>query len=253
MKKNSIIRSLNQKPYYAVVKNFKRNNNELKNDFYNFAKSLGSIVSQNKDKKKIIEIKPDINKIIKLREKKQKIKTVLRYHQTNLGGSIHSDGPQLSSPPKYIIMACEENSLKGGDTILVDTKKIYKHLLYKKKNILNILKKKFYFERRGFNYSGANVFLKPIFEVNKKKFMFRYLRDYIEKGYQIKKKRLSKKQIQAFNYLDKLLKKKEFYKKTKLNRGDLVILNNHTIAHGRTTFKITSKGQQRKLYRIWLN
>ena len=100
MKKNSIIRSLNQKPYYAVVKNFKRNNKELKNDFYNFAKSLGSIVSQNKDKKKIIEIKPDISKIIKLRKKKQKIKTVLRYHQTDLGGSIHSDGPQLSSPTK---------------------------------------------------------------------------------------------------------------------------------------------------------
>ena len=150
-------------------------------------------------------------------------------------------------------MACEENSLLGGDTVLVDTKKIYKHLLSKKKSILKVLKKKFYFERRGFNFSSKNVFLKSIFEIKKNKFMFRYLRDYIEKGFIIKNKKLSKEQLEALDYLDKLLKKKKFYKKTKLNRGDLVILNNHLIAHGRTTFKISSKGQQRKLYRIWLN
>ena len=33
----------------------------------------------------------------------------------------------------------------------------------------------------------------------------------------------------------------KFYKKTKLNRGDLVVLNNHILAHGRTAFKIQSK------------
>ena len=55
-----------------------------------------------------MEIKPDINKILKLKNKNKKIKSVLRYHQTNLGGSIHSDGPQLSSPPKFIIMACSQ-------------------------------------------------------------------------------------------------------------------------------------------------
>ena len=42
---------LKSKTILCSCKNFKRNNKELKNDFYNFAKSLGSIVSQNKDKK----------------------------------------------------------------------------------------------------------------------------------------------------------------------------------------------------------
>ena len=62
-----------------------------------------------------------------------------------------------------------------------------------------------------------------------------------------------KKQLQAFNYLDKLLSDEKFYKKTKLNRGDLVVLNNHILAHGRTAFKIQSKKNVRKLYRIWIN
>ncbi len=252
MIKNNIENSLNQEPYYKIIRNFKSNKN-LKKTFLNFAKNLGNILPQNKENKKVLEIKPNLKKISQLKKKKTKIKSVLRYHQTNLGGSIHSDGPQLSSPPRYIIMACEKNSLKGGETILVNTLKIYNFLKKKNPGILKILKKNFYFERRGFNFSNKNVFLKPIFFKSEKKFIFRYLRDYIEKGYQIKKNTISKNQLKAFNYLDKLLSDKKFYKKTKLNRGDLVVLNNHILAHGRTAFKIQSKKNIRKLYRIWIN
>ena len=253
MNTQKLLQSLYEEPYFKVVKKFNGGKKSLKTKFYNFATNLGHTVSQNKNHKKIVEIKPDINKILKLKKKNKKIKSVLRYHQTNLGGSIHSDGPQLSSPPKFIIMACESNSLTGGDTILVNTLKIYNYLKKKKPDILKILKKNIFFERRGFNYSGKNVFSKPIFLKSKKKFLFRYLRDYIEKGYEIKKKKLNKNQIFAFNYLDKLLSNRKFIKKTKLSKGDLVILNNHILAHGRTTFKIDKKRNTRKLFRIWIN
>ena len=42
-------------------------------------------------------------------------------------------------------------------------------------------------------------------------------------------------------------------KKIKLKRGDLILLNNHILAHGRTTFKIGKNFNERKLYRIWIN
>ena len=57
----------------------------------------------------------------------------------------------------------------------------------------------------------------------------------------------------AFDYLDKLLVSKKFMKKIKLKRGDLILLNNHILAHGRTTFKIGKNFNERKLYRIWIN
>ena len=251
MQRSLLLNSLKKEPYFKIIKKYKNKKN-LKKTFYNFATDLGNIVPQNKDNKKILEIKPNLKKISQLKEKKTKIKTVLRYHQTNLGGSIHSDGPQLFSPPKYIIMACESNTLNGGDTVLVNTLKIYNFLKKKKPQILKILRKNFFFERRGFNYTKQNVFAKPIFYKYKKKFIFRYLRDYIEQGYKIKKKKLSSEQKEAFKCLDKLLSDKKFIKKTKLKTGDLVILNNHILAHGRTTFKI-QKNKSRKLYRIWLN
>lgn len=254
--KKELLTQINNFPYYKVFsikKIYPKSKNNLRLNFLNFAKSLGKIRDQNAKKDKIIEIKPDLKKIRELKIKKTKIKTVLRYHQTNLGGSIHSDGPQHLIPPKYLIMACEQNSLKGGDTVIVNTKKIYNYLKQHKPKFLNILNKKIFFERRGFNFKNENVFSKPIFNNKNNSFIFRYLRDYIEKGYSIRKKKISKKLTRALNYLDRLLKSKKFMKKIKLKRGDLILLNNHTLAHGRTTFKINKKFHQRLLYRIWIN
>lgn len=254
--KKELLHNINNPPYFkifSIKKIYPDTKNSLKFDFLNFAKTLGKIRYQNSKKDKIIEIKPDLKKIRQLKSKKTKIKSVLRYHQTNLGGSIHSDGPQHSIPPKYIMMACEQNSLSGGDTVLVDSKKVCQHLKLHKPEYFRVLSNKIFFERRGFNFKNDNVFSKPVFDIKKKKFIFRYLRDYIEKGYIIKKKKISKDLSNAFNYLDNLLKNKKFMKKIKLKRGHLILLNNHILAHGRTTFKISKKLVQRKLYRIWIN
>lgn len=251
--KKHIQEKLNKPPFFKVLKNYSKDQ-DLKESFFKEATKLGKIRIQNNKRSKIIEITPDIKKIKKLKIKRKKIKKELRYHQTNLGGSIHSDGPQLDTPPKYVIMACQENSFSGGDTVLVNTKKIYNHIAKNKKEYLKILCDKFLFERRGFNFSNDNVFGKPIFLKKGKNFLFRYLRDYIEKGYLIKKEKISLQKKKTLDYLDKLLSEKKFYKQLKLNKGDYIIFNNHILAHGRTTFRLSSKLKaSRKLFRIWLN
>lgn len=251
--KKEILKTLDRYPYFKILSIPKNKKHKLKEEFFSIAKKLGETRPQNFKRDRIVEIKPNLKKINLLKKKNKKILSFLRYHQTNLGGSIHSDGPQLNKPPKYIIMACEHNAIAGGDTILVNTKKIYNYLYQNKKKYLKILESEFFFERRGFKYENKNVFSKPIFE-KKKNFIFRYLREYIEKGYKVRKKNISKIKKDALNLLDKLLISKKFYKKLKLNSGDLIILNNHVLAHGRTAFKVSdTKTINRKLYRIWLN
>ena len=56
---------------------------------------------------------------------------------------------------------------------------------------------------------------------------------------------------EALNILDKLLVKKEFQSKYKLNEGDIIILNNNYLAHGRSSFKLNISNQ-RSLMRIWV-
>ena len=255
--KSKIINILNKEPYFLLIKNFERNPHLLKKKIIDFSKVFKKIRKQDSKGNIILEIKPNEKKIKIFKKKRKNIKSILRYHQTNLGGSIHSDGPQLNNSPKYIVMACEQNAITGGDTILVNTKKIFEYLKKKNNFSLNILTKKFYFERRGFRNKNQNVFRKPIFSNIKNKFIFRYLRDYIEKGFELKKKSLSFEQKKSLDDLDILLSKKKFSYKFKLSSGDLLILNNHILAHGRSAFNLNQtkkiKNKQRKLYRVWLH
>ena len=111
------------------------------------------------------------------------------------------------------------------------------------------LKKEFFFERRGF---GNKIFTKPIITKKTNTIIFRYLREYIESGYKKKNKELKYEKIVALNYLDQLLRKKEFQYKYKMNKGDIIILNNYLMAHGRSGFSLDKSKKKRSLIRIWI-
>ena len=124
---------LNKKNYFLIIKNFGKTSKEIKNNIINFSQKFGKILGQNKLNKKFIEITPDIKKIKKKFSNK---KINLRYHQTNSGGYIHSDGPQLTNPPKFVLMGCLKQASKGGYSILSSIDKIINELKKKDKKIL---------------------------------------------------------------------------------------------------------------------
>jgi len=241
---------LDKKNHFIIIKNFEKNSKTLKIKIKKIANLLGKILPQDKAKTKIVEVKPNIELLNKFFGQKKLEK--LRYHQTNIGGSIHSDGPQLESPPKYLLLACSKEANRGGHSIIVHTKKIYFFLKKEKPSYLKILKKNFLMERRGFDYPNGNIFEKPIFEKKKNFFRFRYLREYIEAAYKIKKIKLAPGKIEALNFLDKLMQSNRFQKKIKLNQGDLIILNNNILSHGRTKFDLNLGDNQRTLIRVWV-
>ena len=181
---------LNKKNYFLIIKNFGNTSKEIKNNIINFSKKFGKILGQNKLNKKFIEITPDIKK---LKKKISNKKINLRYHQTNKGGSIHTDGPQHENTPKFVFMAFINNENKGGETILVNGKKLFDFIKKKKPSFSNSLQKNFYFERRGFKFDNKNIFKKKIFD-NKNNFSMRYLREYIDTAYKkLNKKMMSEK------------------------------------------------------------
>ena len=98
---------------YVILKNLSYEKDKI----IKFSNLFGKTLAQDITGKKYLIVKPNLKKL-KLKNRK-KIRENLRYHQTNLGGSIHSDGPQLSVPPKYIIMGCLNQAEKGGSSIIV--------------------------------------------------------------------------------------------------------------------------------------
>ncbi len=228
---------------YVILKNLSYEKDKI----IKFSNLFGKTLAQDITGKKYLIVKPNLKKL-KLKNRK-KIRENLRYHQTNLGGSIHSDGPQLSVPPKYIIMGCLNQAEKGGSSIIVSMDKIYYFLKKKKPKILKTLEKKFFFERRGF---GKKIFSKPIFKKTNTKLTFRYLREYIEAGYQRKNKILEEKKIKALDMLDNLIQKKQFQHRYKMSKGDVIILNNNIMAHGRSGFSLGKSTKKRNLIRLWI-
>ena len=243
--KNLKNKYLDQKDYFLIIEDFENNKIKLQKKIKLFEK-FTTLLKQNEKGVKIVKVSPKKNLILKF---KKYLKKNLRYHQTNLGGSIHSDGPQLITPPKYIIMACVEQATSGGDSIIAYTNKIYRDLKKNNKKILKTLKEKIIFERRGFK--KHSTFLKPIFIDKNNKLSFRYLKDYIDSGFKIKNIKKNKSQITALKKLDQMLAQKKYQKKYRLNGGDIILLNNKILAHGRTKFKI-SEDSNRTLLRAWI-
>lgn len=237
---------LKKKDYFLIIKEFEKNKIKLEKKIKLFEK-FTTLLEQNEKGIKVVKVSPKKNLLLKFKNLEKK---KLRYHQTNLGGSIHSDGPQLNTPPRFIIMACAEQAKSGGYSIITYANKIYDNLKFKNKKILNILKKKIIFERRGFQ-SIQKTFSKPIYVYKKNNLTFRYLRDYIDSGFKIKNVKIKKSQLLALKKLDQMLTEKKYQKRYKLNKGDIILLNNNILAHGRTKFKVT-KDNNRTLLRAWI-
>jgi len=52
--------------------------------------------------------------------------------------------------------------------------------------------------------------------------------------------------------LDTYLSKKKYQSRFKLNPGEILIINNSLLAHGRTSFTINNNSVQRDYLRIWI-
>lgn len=243
---NYIKKNILEKKNFYVFKLNKKNQYNIEKNIILFSSLFGKHIYQNYKKEKYIDVSPNY-KLIKKYKKKQNEK--LRYHQTNKGGSIHTDGPQLLNPPKTVFLGCVNNNVLGGFSILVDGKKLYNHIKKKNIKLLKRLEKKFLFERRGFKFKNRNILQKPIFEI-KKNFKVRYLSEYVTTAYKKLNKKLTHEQFLSLKMLDNSMANKKLQKKIKLNRGDILIINNHTTLHGRTAFKLNSYNS-RKLKRIW--
>ncbi len=239
LKKNLVQKYLTKKNYFFIYEANINSKKDFEKKLKLISRLFGKLVGQNSKGQKIVKIKPK-----NVKNNKINLKNKLRYHQTNTGGSIHTDGPQLDKSPKFLIMGCYNQSKNGGESVIVNGKKIYNKFNQSTKKTLNT---NFFFEKRGF---GKKILKKPIFKVSKKIFIFRYLREYLIKAYEMKNISLEKEKKKVIEILDKSLNNKSNQISFKLKKKQIIVINNHICAHGRKKFTI-EKDSPRLLYRLW--
>ena len=218
--------------------------NEKKSLHIIISKILGDLLKQNKKGELAVEIK-DLGK---------SMKTGARYHHTKEGGSYHTDGSHIySRPPNYVGLLCINPAKIGGASKFMSGYTIH-NALQQRMDLLEILYERFYHDKKGENNVGESpAQFEPIFEFVDGKLKFKYQRELIYTGHEKMNKPLSKKQMEALDFLDKILKNENNVVSFELKSGDLMFSNNSWLIHDRTGFEdYEDENLKRTLVRTWI-
>ncbi len=158
-----------------------------------------------------------------------------RYHQTRQGAYVHNDGVSDPLPIDYLILACGQKALLGGESILIDASAVYAELMAFPE-ILEELKCDFFFENRGMS-DEEQLFKAPILSFSNEGIpLIRYFRVYIESAHLKAGVPLTLAQSQALDFLDTVLDQSSVQHRVLLEPGQVLISADNKFLHTRTHF-----------------
>jgi hypothetical protein len=225
--------------------------NDLRQIFWGIGTHLGTSVYQNAKTEIMGEVRD---------ETKLPAKT---YAQTEEGRITSSRARARSTGPlrwhtdrcDVIALLCVRNAKAGGVSKLTSIVTIYNEILHRRPDLLELLCQD-YWRARPSDEDGrttSRAFALPVFGVEKGKLTCQYSRTYVEQAQEFPEiPRLTAAQNEALDLLAEVAEEVCLY--SPFVPGDLQLLNNHVIFHGRTAYEDDSVGhQERLLLRLWLS
>ena len=200
---------------FVIIKNLPKENNFI----IKFANSIGSIRPTNFGKYFNVKSLPRPNDLA----------------YTSLPLSPHTDNPYRKPVPCIQLLHCIENEVSGGYSTLVDGFKVANHLKANNKSFFDILTKikvKFKFIDKNVVLENDGQLIELDEDKNLKQVRFSTRLDYVP----ILKKDKLDLYYKARKKISELYNSKEFKIEFKLIPGDLLMMDNHRLLHGRTNY-----------------
>lgn len=200
---------------------------------------LGTAVSQNKAGEFFAEVKD---------------------YGEQLGGPA-SRGYRTSSSLRFhtdrcdvVALLCARQCREGGESRIVSTPAIHNAMLERRPDLLEELFGPYHHSRQSEEVPGElPYYVNPVFAVHKGRFSSQYSRSYVESAQKFHATpRLRKEQEEALDLLAALAD--ELCLQTRMEPGDIQLLNNHVTYHSRTAIVDHEETQKKRLvYRLWLS
>ena len=154
-----------------------------------------------------------------------------------------------------IALLCVRNAKAGGISKLTSIVTIYNEILRRRPDLLALLCQD-YWRARPSDEDGVaatRAFALPVFGVQDGKLTCQYSRTYVEQAQEFTEvPRITAAQNEALDLLAEVAE--EVCLLSPFVPGDIQLLNNHVIFHGRTAYEDDSASQQeRLLFRLWLS
>ncbi|MFE9660187.1 TauD/TfdA family dioxygenase [Streptomyces sp. NPDC005955] len=178
-----------------------------------------------------------------------------RYSDTRFGGHLHTDGMHRPGHiPDYFTLLCQRAALAGGESVFVRVEDIVKRLR-PSPGVLAVLSQEFHFDSRDTSGVGPRTVLRPVLEDTSTGTRINYLRQYIDSAHSAQDvPDLSSEQTAALDAVDEVLADTSLHRFARLADGQLMIINNRRLVHGRTEFTDSDDPEKRRLLlRTWID
>lgn len=185
-------------------------------------------------------------------------KKALPISMTNAETAFHTDSSSVDTNPDILGLLCENPSKLGGESQVVNALTVYEQMLTHIPEAITHLHRAFIRDvvTPGKDPTRDNLLRNcfPIFNRvdSSEGIEFRYMRYWIEKGHNRAGLPLDKNTISALDALDAFLTAPNNVVSFQMEKGDIMWLNNRTIAHNRTAYTDTPDNI-RKLQRMWIS
>ena len=173
-----------------------------------------------------------------------------RGHRGRSRMSPHTDSADFAA------LFCVRPARRGGASSLCSAAAIYNEILARRPEYLEPLSRGFHFDMSGKTKIGSGVTERriPVFSLRGGNLTCVFNRDRIVIGMRKAGLALEGSELAAVDYLDALAKSDEFTLRFTLQAGDVLLLNNRRILHGRDEYDDWPEpNRKRLLLRIWMN
>jgi len=200
---------------------------------------LGTAVSQNKMGEFFAEVRDYGDQLGRPDSRGYRTASSLRFHTDRCD---------------VVALLCARQCKEGGDSKIVSTPAIHNAMLQSRPDLLEELFGAYHHSRQGEEVPGElPYYLNPVFGVHKGRFTSQYSRSYVESAQKFQRTpRLRKEQGEALDMLASLAE--ELCLQTRMEPGDIQLLNNHVTYHSRTAIVDHDEPDKKRLvYRLWLS
>lgn len=170
------------------------------------------------------------------------------------GLEMHNDSSMGEAPANYISLLCLQTARSGGMSSLSSAYAAHNHFLAEHAHLVERLYRPFYRDRQQYQRPGAeHTNLYPIFTLEERSLRIRFNSRVIRRGYAKTGQTLDNAGAQAVDIMDNFLSDPAHRHDFWMERGQIQILNNRIIVHGRTPYVDHDEPERRRhLMRLWM-
>lgn len=170
---------------------------------------------------------------------------------------FHTDSSARDVLPDYVALLCETPALRGGDSLVSNALLIRHELERQQPAALRLLEQDWIRDLVTPAADQSDARLRqnrfPVFarDGSDAGVTFRYMRYWLERGQQRAGAPVGAELLAALDRLDELLASPQYQHSFRLAAGDMLFVNNRTLAHDRTAF-VDDPAAPRLLWRMWI-